>query len=286
MKRKSLGRGLDALIPSSETKTESQVINIDIHNIFPGNHQPRKDFNDQKLNDLVSSVKNKGIIQPILLKHNDSDGTYTIIAGERRWRAATAAGLKSVPAIIKDIADKDLMELALIENIQRQDLNPIEEAEAYKHLMDEHSLTQDSLAERVGKERSTVANYLRLLKLNEKIKCYLLDGRISMGHARVLCGINEEPLQISLADMTVEDVLSVRQLEQIAAGGLTKQKKAKPRSPSSTQSPEILDVEDRLRKSLATKVKLLHNNKSNHGRITIEYYSLDELDRLIDILTK
>lgn len=285
MKRKSLGKGLDALIPSGNSISSGKrdyVLKIDIKDIKPGAHQPRKSFDDDKMKELVSSIKTKGVIQPILLKKKGKQ--YTIIAGERRWRAAKKADIKKIPAIIKDISDKELEEIALIENIQREDLNPIEEAEAYGHLIKEHNLNQNELASVVGKERSTITNYLRLLKLPEKVKKYLLDEEISMGHARVICGIEKEENQIELADTIVRDSLSVRQTEKIASQGIIVKNNAKIRK-IKPQSPEIFALEERLRGALATKVKVSHNEKTNHGKITIEYYSLDELDRMLDILS-
>ncbi|RMF95209.1 MAG: ParB/RepB/Spo0J family partition protein [Candidatus Schekmanbacteria bacterium] len=286
MKRKSLGKGLDALISSGDEIKELKrefVKEINLKDIKPGKHQPRKSFDDEKMQELVSSIKTKGVIQPILVKKKGKH--FIIIAGERRWRAAKKAGIEKIPAIVKDIPDKEIEEIALIENIQREDLNPIEEAEAYGHLMKEHNLNQNELASIVGKERSTIANYLRLLKLPEKVKQYIVNEEISMGHARVICGIEKEEDQIALAELIVRDSLSVRQTEKIASQGIKIEKNII-KSKKSEKSPEIVALEERLREALATKVKLSHNEKTNRGKIIIEYYSLDELDRMLEILTE
>ncbi len=286
MKRKSLGKGLDALIsPKGKIDGDKKdyVSNIEVKDIKPGPHQPRKSFDDDKMKELISSIRTKGVIQPILVKKTGKH--FTIIAGERRWRAAKKADLKKIPAIIKNISNKELEEIALIENIQREDLNPIEEAQAYKHLMEDHNLNQNELASLVGKERSTITNYLRLLKLPKKVRNYLLENKISMGHARVLCGVDDEAKQTDLAEMIIRDNLSVRQTEKIASKGIKVEKKKKEHKGKQV-SPEILSLEEKLRSALATKVKLSHNEKTNHGKITIEYYSLDELDRMLDILTE
>lgn len=269
----ALGRGLDALIPDKGL----QVLSLDIKKIIPNSKQPRKHFQDESLNELALSIKERGIIQPILVSKN-KDGSYSIIAGERRWRAASLAGLKKIPAILKEADDRSTLELALIENIQREDLNPLEMANAFEHLMTTYKLTQEELSEKIGKERATIANYLRLLKLPEEIKNYLNNNKLSMGHARAILSIDDRKKQIDLAHAIVNDGLNVRTVEAIV-----KEKKASaPRKKTAPVDPNIKDIEDRLRQSLGTKVQI--KNKGKKGRIEIEYYSLEELDRLLDVL--
>ncbi|OGL40625.1 MAG: hypothetical protein A3C43_09565 [Candidatus Schekmanbacteria bacterium RIFCSPHIGHO2_02_FULL_38_11] len=279
MKRKSLGRGLEALIPEQKLLNEIPLINVDVEKIFPGEHQPRKTFDDIKLSHLVNSIKSRGIIQPIILK--EENGGYKIIAGERRWRAAKIAGIKTVPAIIKDVSQRDAMELALIENIQREDLNPIEEAQAYKRLIEEYQLTHEELSEKVGKNRATISNYLRLLNLPKEVKNYLFEEKITMGHAKVVAGLQNQKDQISISKKVYETGLSVRTLENLVQNwGKTKKKKLIP----SKASPEVFEIEEKLKRTLATKVKLFHNEKKNCGRIQIEYYSIDDLERILNFI--
>src|SRR3972149_4661052 len=276
MKRKSLGRGLEALIPEQKPFNETSVINVDVEKVFPGEHQPRKSFDDVKLNQLVSSIKNRGIIQPIILK--EENGGYKIIAGERRWRAAKVAGMRTVPAIIKDVSQRDAMELALIENIQREDLNPIEEAEAYKRLIEEYKLTHEEVSEKIGKNRATISNYLRLLNLPEEVKNYLFEEKITMGHARAIAGILNSRDQISISKKIYDTGMSVRTLENLIQNlGKTKRKKVI----LEKKAPEVFEIEERLKRVFATKVRLLHNEKKKCGKIHIEYYSIDDLERIL-----
>jgi ParB family chromosome partitioning protein len=268
----ALGKGLDALLPEKG----EEIVNLDINRIVPGEQQPRRVFNDSSLNELAHSIKEKGVLQPIIVRRA-GDGTFTIIAGERRWRAASKAGLKKIPAIIKDTAPSDSLEIALIENLQREDLNPIETAEAFQRLMKEFDLTQEELATKVGKERATVANYLRLLKLPEEVKELINNGTISMGHARAILSVEGKANQIEVARAIVNKKLSVREAEALAGRTVRTKKKT-----LRTKDPEIASLEDKLKHSLGTKVKIHHKGK--RGKIEIEYYSLDELDRLLDIL--
>lgn len=268
----ALGKGLDALLP----ERGEEIINLEITRIVPGEQQPRRVFNDKSLNELAQSIKEKGILQPIIVRRT-GDGTFKIVAGERRWRAATMAGLKKVPVIIKDTAPSDSLEIALIENLQREDLNPLETAEAFHRLMKEFNLTQEELSAKVGKERATVANYLRLLKLPEEIKELINKGSLSMGHARAILSVEGKSDQIALARAVVTKGLSVREAESLATR-LTQPKK----KTSRLKDPQIATLEEKLKQSLGTKVKIKHKGK--RGKIEIEYYSLDELDRLLDIL--
>ncbi|MFN3480046.1 MAG: ParB/RepB/Spo0J family partition protein [Thermodesulfovibrionales bacterium] len=268
----ALGKGLDALLPEKG----EEIINLDITRLVPGEQQPRRVFNDRALNELAQSIKEKGILQPIIARRA-GDGTFRIVAGERRWRAATIAGLKKVPVIIKDTAPSDSLEIALIENLQREDLNPVETAEAFQRLMREFNLTQEELSAKVGKERATVANYLRLLKLPDEIKDLINKGSLSMGHARAILSVEGKSNQTELARTIVTKGLSVREAESLA-GRLSRPRKRVVRS----KDPQIASLEEKLKQSLGTKVKIQHKGK--RGKIEIEYYSLDELDRLLDIL--
>lgn len=267
----ALGKGLEALIPGKGR----EIIEIDIERIIPGREQPRKVFRDAPLKELAQSIKEKGVLQPVLVAREDS-GAFRLIAGERRLRAAQLAGLRKVPAILREADPEDSLEIALIENLQREDLGPIEAAQAFKRLMKQFGLTQEKLAEKVGKERATVANYLRLLKLPEEIKNYLNEGTLSMGHARALLSVESPSGQLAAARKIVKSGLSVREAESLA------RKPQKPRAVKAKPDPQIASLEEKLKKSLATKVRIRHKGKG--GWIEIEYYSLEELDRLLDIL--
>lgn len=271
----ALGRGLEALLPE---KSED-VIKIDIEKIIPNEHQPRKIFKDITIKELSASIKEKGVLQPIIVSRAES-GIFRLIAGERRWRAATLAGLKKIPALIKDVSSQDAIEIALIENIQREDLNPLETAEAFDGLLKDFRLTQEVLSNRVGKDRATIANYLRILKLPEEIKSFINNDDLSIGHAKALLAIENRQKQIEAAKNIIKKGLSVRATEAICKRlSLPLQPKKK-----KEKLPEVADLEDRLTRSLGTKVKIHHKDKK--GKIEIEYYSLDELDRLLEILVK
>lgn len=270
----ALGKGLESLLPE---KTQ-EIINIDITRIIPGEQQPRKIFKDTSLHDLAASIKEKGVLQPIIVSRT-GDGTFRLIAGERRWRASSLAGLKKIPAMVKDVALADSLEIALIENIQREDLNPVETAEAFHRLMNDFNLTQEELSAKVGKDRATVANYLRLLKLPLEIKTFVNDGLLSMGHARAILSIEGRPGQLEAARRIIHKGLSVRETESLAkkwgSGGKKKVSHHK-------KDSQIESLQEKLIRSLGTKVRIHHKGKK--GKIEIEYYSLDELDRLLDIL--
>jgi len=272
----ALGKGLEALLPEKG----DEVIFIEINKIIPNRNQPRKIFRDDALNELATSIKEKGVLQPVIVSRA-GDGSFNLIAGERRWRASTIAGLKKIPALIKDVSSQDSVEIALIENIQREELNPVETAEAFNKLLKDFSLTQEVLSERVGKDRATIANYLRILKLPDDIKKYLYDSQLSLGHAKALLAIDNKQKQIKAAREIISKGLSVRATEALVKK-LSETKE--PAKKKKDKSPEVADLEDRLIKSLGTKVKIHHKKKS--GKIEIEYYSLDELDRLLEILLK
>lgn len=270
----ALGRGLDALIP----KKHEELIEIEIDKILPSRTQPRKVFSDETLKELAQSIKERGILQPIIVAREDS-GLFRLIAGERRLRASKIAGKKKIPVILKDVTAGDSLEVSLIENIQREDLGAIETASAFQRLIKEFNLTQEEVSEKVGKERATVANYLRLLKLPEEVKSLINDGKLSMGHARAILSLEGAKPQIDTARQIVKKGLSVREAENLIKR-LSDKKTTLRRDKA--KDPEIASLEQKLIRSLSTKVRIIHKGK--RGRIEIEYYSLDELDRLLNIL--
>ncbi len=278
MQKQALGKGLGALIPDLSALDNKErkalgITDIELDKIVPNEYQPRKVFDDEKLKELAASIKEQGVIQPVIV-HRAGSG-YQLIAGERRWRASRLAGLKTIPALVKEATRREFLEMALIENIQREDLNPLEAAEAYRRLQDEFKLTQEDLARRVGKERSTVTNFLRILSLPKEIKHELATGGLSMGHAKALLSIERVRDQAKAALMIVKKGLSVREAEALAnrLKNPPKEKKARP-------SHELKTVEEKLRKALGTKVSVA--SKSKGGRIVIEYYSTEELDRILE----
>jgi ParB family chromosome partitioning protein len=275
--KKGLGKGLGALIANDSTEENNGVLELRINEIEPNADQPRKSFDDEKLLNLSESIKQHGIIQPIIVKKDNN--TYTIIAGERRWRAAKLAGLTRVPVLVKDFTNKQVMEIALIENLQREDLNPIEEADAYQRLMSEFELTQEQISETLGKSRPAIANTLRLLALPSTIKQYVISGDLSSGHARTLVTIEDEKIQAAAAKYIIDNKLSVRETENY----IKKLSRTDERI-SKDQNIELIQLEEKLKNILGTKVKLVANK--NKGKITIEYFSNDELDRLIEFFTK
>jgi ParB family chromosome partitioning protein len=281
-KRKGLGKGLDALIPAGETKTSSAgggVAQIAVDLIQRNPRQPRERFDIDELENLAASIREHGVIQPLIVSPGQN-GIYVLIAGERRLQASRKAGLKTVPVVIRSATDQQLLELALIENVQRADLNAIEEAEAYQHLSKEFKMSHEKIAERVGKSRVAVTNTMRLLDASAAVKQALVDGRITEGHARALLALNTAKAQGALLNQIINLDLSVRQTEALAgkyAGRKTASKK------KTGKSPDVSDVERRLRSSLGTKVALKYGKKG--GTVTIYYYSDEELDSLLDKLT-
>lgn len=280
--QKGLGRGLGALL-SSEGFTENDkdsVVNLKINDLNPNIDQPRKAFNQEKLEELAESIKTNGIIMPIIVR---KEGTgYRIVAGERRWRAARIAGLAVIPAIVRDLSDLQVMEQALIENIQRQDLNPIEESNALERLIKEHHLTQEKLSGIVGKSRPAIANSLRLLNLPATIQEFVIQDDLSAGHARALLSLPTEQMQIHAATTIIEKQYSVRDAEKLVKNLLTPKKEKQKPDPQYLTS--VKDFEQKLGKYLGTKVKLSDKNKK--GVISIEYYSYEDLDRLFELMTK
>ena len=279
-KRNALGKGLSALIPDGHglDEKEEQFFLCPVAAIEPNPNQPRQRFHTQELEELALSIREKGILTPLLV--NKTDVGYQLIAGERRWRAAQKAGLERVPVVVRDVTSSESLELALIENIQRKDLNPIEEAVACKKLLEDTASTQEMLSRRLGKDRSTIANLLRLLKLPTPIQQDVIDDRLSMGHARILAGLPEKEQQVSLRDAIVKKGLSVRQAEAMAR---KLKKPPKTETVLARNDPYLQSLSDNLKRSLGTKVEIKKEGKQ--GRILVYFYSDDELDRLVEFLT-
>ncbi|MBI5327422.1 MAG: ParB/RepB/Spo0J family partition protein [Deltaproteobacteria bacterium] len=278
VKRKILGKGLGALIQNVETTGDNYFL-CSIDEISPSKVQPRKDFNEQQLKELSDSIKGNGVIEPLLVRRSEIG--YELIAGERRWRAARLAGLKEVPVVVRDATDEESLEIAIIENIQRADLNPIEEALAYKNLMEKFGLSQDEMAKKVGKERATVANYLRLLKLAPEVKDELQRGAISMGHAKVLLSLDAHAAQRDTCRKIIEKGLSVRDTEEAVKHFIKGGKKEKDSEGRKT-TPQLKYVEDEMRNIFGTRVSV--REKKGKGRFEIEFYSYEELERILEML--
>lgn len=295
--KKGLGKGLNNLIPEADkiksTATENtkivekvveKVVNkpveLKINEVEPNREQPRTNFDEDALIELSESIKQYGIIQPIIVKKRID--YYEIIAGERRWRAAKLAGLKKIPVIIKDFTDQEIMEVALIENIQREDLNPIEEAKAYQRLIKEYNLKQDEVAEKVSKSRAAITNSMRLLKLDDKVQKMLIEDMISSGHARALLGISDAEKQYNVALEIFDKKLSVRETEK-----LIKNIDKEPKAPAQVPDNDFVyrDMENKLKEHVGTKV-VIKNKSNNKGKIEIEYYSRDDFEKIVELLTK
>lgn len=297
---RGLGKGLDSLIPMGNAmgsnnnnpsvkkddsgKTQSETL-VKITKVEPNRQQPRKNFDEDALQELADSIKQFGLLQPILVQ--DKKDYYEIIAGERRWRAAKLAGLKEVPVIIKNYTSQEIVEISLIENIQREDLNPIEEAQAYKRLLEEFNLKQDEVAERVSKSRTTVTNSMRLLRLSDPVQQMIIDGMLSTGHARALIPIEDEEQQLQLAQRIFDEKLSVRDVEKIVKNML---KPADTNNDKEEKQQAIQyiykNIEDKLKERLSRKVAISSKGKNGAGKIEIEFYSNEDLDRLIELLSE
>jgi ParB family chromosome partitioning protein len=275
LKKVTLGRGLDALIPIDE-EAKGYIL-ADIDQIKPNSYQPRKEFDEDGIDELASSIKEKGIIQPLVgRKIGDS---YEIIAGERRWRAAQKAGLKRIPIILKDASESEVLELALIENLQREDLNPLEEAIAYEQLIGDFGLTHDEISKRIGKDRSTITNQIRLLKLPERVKQAIKNREISAGHARAILSIESQSKALEILELIKRNKLSVRQTEKLVQGSIKEREADKKQK---YVDPFLSNVTERLKRALGTQIKIIDRN--GKGKIEIEYYSLDDLERIIESL--
>lgn len=284
---KGLGKGIDAMIPDKGVKvkeTSNGLVTVDINKIEPNENQPRKAFDEDKIHELAESIKLHGIIEPLIVQEGDK-GFYNIIAGERRWRAARVAGLKEIPVVIKDYTDQQVMEIALIENIQREDLNAIEEAEAYSRLIEEYNLKQDEVAERVSKSRVAITNSLRLLKLDEKVRSMVIEDKIKSGHARALLAVTDGEEQYLLAVQVFDNKLSVRETEKLVKKFLNDKDVSKTGKKEKNQQDELVykNFEEKLKSVMGTKVNINHKGKGK-GRIEIEYYSADEFDRIVEMI--
>ena len=280
MKQRGLGKGLSALLSDTITNEEdSQIRDIPIVDIEPNPWQPRKVFNESSIKELADSISNHGVIQPIIVQEEGSK--YLIVAGERRWRAARMAELTEIPAIIRSFSRQESLEIALIENIQRQDLNTIELARAYQYLGDNFSLTQEEIANKVGKNRSSVANIMRLLKLSTYVQEKVSDGAISYGHARAILAIEDEKTQCDITDEVIASQLSVRETERLIQK-LSEVKEKKEKAP--VINPFFKEIQEGLQNILGTKVQITHGKKK--GKIEIEYYSEDELERIIHLIKR
>lgn len=284
MNRKALGKGINALIPNFGTEPPSGVtttgmVELLIDEVSPGETQPRKDFNDIKLKELENSIRENGVIQPIVVQKRGAG--YEIICGERRWRASRKAGLRKIPAIIREASDTQSLQMALIENIHRQDLNPIEEAEAYKRLSQEFGLTQEVIAQQVGKNRATVANYLRLLKLSKGFQEDLITGRLTMGHARAMLALETDKEMEEVRRAVIKQNMNVRQLEYFI-----RSKKnfagAKPQEKTASKDIFLKDLEKEFQRHLGTKVEISPAKKG--GKLVVFYYSIDDLNRIRDMI--
>lgn len=289
--KRGLGKGIDAMISGDDIKEKKvvkevikEVDTIDINKIEPNSNQPRKNFNEDKIHELAESIKQHGLIEPLIVQKGKK-GFYTIIAGERRWRAAREAGVKEIPVVVKDYSDQQVMEIALIENIQREDLNAIEEAEAYERLIKDFNLKQDEVAERVSKSRVAITNSLRLLKLDPRVREMIIEDKIKSGHARALLSITDPEEQYRLAVMIFDHSMSVRETEKMVKKYLAdKDKPAKKVKEKDTQTELIYkDYEEKLKTVIGTKVNI-NNKGKGKGKIEIEYFSPDEFDRIISMM--
>jgi len=282
MQRKALGKGLSALIPDKPIRTPlpegSGVQEIPVQNIFPNPNQPRKDFNPDGMDDLVRSVESRGLIQPVLVR--EGKGGFELIAGERRWRAAKKAGILSIPALVRKVSDQDSLEIALIENLQREDLNPMESAEAYERLMNKFKLTQEEISRRVGKQRSTITNILRLLSLPPELKDYVRKDKLTVGHAKAALSLPKKAQQIAAGREIIKKGLSVREAEQLSRKIIQSRKKGG--ETRKKRDIHLNAVEEELKKALGTKVRI--RDSKGRGKIEIEYYTKKERERLISIL--
>ena len=287
--RGGLGKGLGALLPNAQgTAAKDKVHELDIASIQANRYQPRSDFQEEALEDLKDSIQQYGVLQPVLVRHLPTGG-YELIAGERRFRAAKLAGLKTVPAILREYSDVEISEIALIENLQRENLNPVEEARAYDRLLADYGLTQEMLSHKVGRSRSHIANFLRLLKLPQRVQEYLIDGSLSMGQAKPLLALEDEELQLEAAEHIMAEELSARQTEALVKRLLHNpeyfsQQEAAEEKQAQEREIFVVEAEDRLRMLLGTQVKIRPGRK--RSKIEIEFQSAEDLDRIIEVLTE
>lgn len=280
MEKKALGKGLGALLPSSKTSQPTEpadVQRVRIENIVPNRYQPRHTFPQEELAELAASIKESGVLQPIMVRRK-GDGIYELIAGERRWRASKEAGLETIPVVIRNCSDQESLLLALVENLQREDLNPMETARAYSRMMNEFGLTQDAIAAKVGRDRSSVANFVRLIHLPPEVQELVEGGTLTTGHAKALLGLPSTEEQLRIGKMVAAGTLSVRETEQLVELSLV----GKKRQPKRPRSSPYADLETRLQKRLGTKVTI--HPQQQGGRVVIHYFSPDELDGIVDTI--
>lgn len=282
--KRGLGKGLGALIVQEQVEVdvkqlEESVSEYEISKIFPNANQPRKDFSQEKLNNLADSIKTYGVVQPIVIRKSSKD-KFEIVAGERRWRASKIAGLKTIPAVVKELEDDEFAEIALIENLQRENLNAIEEAIAYQYMIDDHQLTQDKLSKVIGKSRTYITNVLRLLKLDPEIQNFVRDGKISSAHGRTLLGVTDQKMRLHLANRVLSEDISVRELEHLVK--TIKHEKKHKKTHRKEDDPVIQQFESHLKSYFGTKVSISHDQ--NKGKIQINYYSEEELNRILELL--
>lgn len=280
MPKRGLGRGLEALLPGNE-EVAGEASQLPISAIRPNRYQPRRLMDEAKLTELTESIREHGVVQPILVRAVD-DG-YELVAGERRWRAAQLAGLAEIPAVVRDYDDAQSMEIALVENLQREDLNPLEEADAFRRLMDEFNLTQEAVAQKVGRSRPAVANALRLLTLPEAIRQDVSRGTISAGHARAILSLDRDDLRQRLAEAVKTRSLSVRQAEELARE-LPKQRQPRAKAARAHSDPILSEVEENLRRAFGTQVRIKQSRGKDKGRIEVEYYTREDLERILDLV--
>lgn len=278
-----MGRGLSALISTDQPLADNEVREIELDLIRPGSQQPRTTFDQEKLEELAQSIRSTGIIQPLLVR--PKDGLFELVAGERRWRAAQIAGLGRIPAIVREIPDERLLEMALVENIQRQELNPVEEANAYKRLIESLGLTQEEVAQRVGRDRTFVTNYLRVLKLPSEIQKLVEDDKLTFGHARSLLGVADPIAQRRLAHKIVKHKWSVRETEQ-RVRSLARIDTPRPSKAPAQSDPNVRAAEAKLRRTLSTQVRILQGRPGAPGQIEIEFYNIADLDRIYSLICK
>src|SRR5690349_5233849 len=286
MQKRGLGRGLSALIPDAaeskaETKSDASNFKVDVDRIIPSTFQPRRRFDEAKIEELASSIRNQGIIQPLVVRPKGD--VYELIAGERRWRAAMKAGLSEVPVVIREASDQEALQLALVENLQREDLNPIEEASGYRRLQEEFHWSQEEMADRVGKSRPAIANSLRLLSLPAEVQQEVSGGNLPAGQARALLGLHTEPLIISASREVITKGLSTRETEKMVRHLLMGRKR---RRTAPLLDADLKSIVEDLQRALGTRVRLIPKARTSKGRIEIEYYTLPDLERIIQSITK
>jgi len=280
-KRMALGKGLGALLPEFGQAEPKALLYCGIEEIIPNRSQPRKHFDESKIQELAESIKEKGILEPLIVRRTDQG--YELIVGERRWRAAQKAGLKEVPVLVKEIKGREALEISLIENLQREDLNPMEAAEAFKHLIEKFNISQEDLSKRMGKDRTTITNTLRLLKLPLEVRNQLLQNRITSGHARAILSLENKEKQKELCTLIIKKGLSVREAEAIAKRWSEKPKKSvTPVKKRSDLESQLSSLQDSLRKYLGTKILITQKDKK--GKIEIEYYSHEDLERIVEAI--